>query len=647
MRQLLSPSRDGLPVRSSRTVAFAAGVVVALVSVGPAAADDTEVFFGQTTDAVDTRPNVLFILDTSGSMKEYDDDQTGSRLFRMQRAMHTILDKSTNINIGLMSLNGNDGGGPVRFPVTPVEEPACGSGGCDVVTLRAPIAVAEDDTEEEIDDGRPAANGENLSIGKSERTGPDQYVGLRFRDLNIPQGATITSAVLEFEARYTDSGAAAITIEGHDTDDASPYTSADGDLAGRTPTSESLTFDASAWEENVSYEMPDISNVVQEIVNRPGWCGGHALALRLSSDGSRSMKSVERSIKEIGGQYGKPATLRVSYDPTDLGAGEGCMSRVAVAQVNNDNDDVEQVVSNGVVNRNSPDLELPTDWGTEQVAATRFTNVKVPAGAQIISASVEFEVQGKQKGDVKIRIRGEADANPPTFQGTAYEVSNRPKTAASVLWKDVPEANPNVKVRTADLAPVVQEIVGYANWQAGNALTIHYARHGGSKKMRDFESHDNEPAAAAKLLVAYRVDVGDADAAGAGALVARDGMKEVIDDLVATGATPLVSVHYEAAQYLLGGAVDFGLERGNGNRRNLYRVSAPDSYTGGEPYRPSGCTSLNLNASDCEDEEIRGVGGAVPTYRSPITQSCQTSHVVILSDGQANSNGAGAEGALR
>ena len=46
---------------------LASGVMIALTAVAPALADDTEVFLGQAS-ARGSRPNILFIVDTSGSM---------------------------------------------------------------------------------------------------------------------------------------------------------------------------------------------------------------------------------------------------------------------------------------------------------------------------------------------------------------------------------------------------------------------------------------------------------------------------------------------------------------------------------------------------------------------------------------------------
>jgi type IV pilus assembly protein PilY1 len=65
------------------------------------------------------RPNVLFILDTSGSMSGMD-GMSEDRLDRMKDALHTILDDANNINVGLMRFT--DPGGPILFPVSYIDE---------------------------------------------------------------------------------------------------------------------------------------------------------------------------------------------------------------------------------------------------------------------------------------------------------------------------------------------------------------------------------------------------------------------------------------------------------------------------------------------------------------------------------------------
>ena len=53
-------------VRQLATVAVAA--VITLMASAPARADDTELFVGPAVTASPSRPNILFVMDTSGSM---------------------------------------------------------------------------------------------------------------------------------------------------------------------------------------------------------------------------------------------------------------------------------------------------------------------------------------------------------------------------------------------------------------------------------------------------------------------------------------------------------------------------------------------------------------------------------------------------
>ena len=81
------------------TVRYIVGCLALLLTlVTGAYADDTEIFFSQNGDAT----NVLFILDTSGSMSSRDGG-TSTRLERMQDALNQLLDKISGINVGVMS----------------------------------------------------------------------------------------------------------------------------------------------------------------------------------------------------------------------------------------------------------------------------------------------------------------------------------------------------------------------------------------------------------------------------------------------------------------------------------------------------------------------------------------------------------------
>ncbi|TIP15271.1 MAG: hypothetical protein E5X66_30705, partial [Mesorhizobium sp.] len=84
------------------------------------------------------------------------------------------------------------------------------------------IATAGDDVEEK-GSGSISTNINDLELGFDSST--RQTVGLRFTGIDIPQGAIITSAYIQFQTNEVKTGAASLLIKGQDTDDASAFTS--------------------------------------------------------------------------------------------------------------------------------------------------------------------------------------------------------------------------------------------------------------------------------------------------------------------------------------------------------------------------------------------------------------------------------------
>ncbi|MFT4727625.1 MAG: type IV pilus assembly protein PilY1 [Granulosicoccus sp.] len=93
-------------------VLYVALAVTCLTSV--VQADDTEIFFSELDGSADTHPNVLFVLDNSGSMR-------GTKLANMKVAMNAIIDSVSDVNIGMMSFTYPENGGRLVYPVTSVE----------------------------------------------------------------------------------------------------------------------------------------------------------------------------------------------------------------------------------------------------------------------------------------------------------------------------------------------------------------------------------------------------------------------------------------------------------------------------------------------------------------------------------------------
>lgn len=103
---------------------------------------------------------------------------------------------------------------------------------------------------------------------------------IRFGNVNIPQGSTISFMTITFNASTSRVATVVNTkISAHDVDNstAAPVDTAEFlvHYAART-TAEVLWNNLPAWTHESDYTSPDISSVLQEIVDRPGWVSGNA-----------------------------------------------------------------------------------------------------------------------------------------------------------------------------------------------------------------------------------------------------------------------------------------------------------------------------------------------------------------------------------
>jgi hypothetical protein len=136
-----------------------------------------------------------------------------------------------------------------------------------------------------------------------------QTVGMRFARLGVPAGATVTGAYVQFVADESQSEATALTIRGQAADNAPAFTTASRNVSSRAATSAAVSWQPPAWTAGAAgaaQRTPDLASVVQEVVNRPGWASGNALALVVSGSGHRTAVAFE-------GGAANTALLHVDY----------------------------------------------------------------------------------------------------------------------------------------------------------------------------------------------------------------------------------------------------------------------------------------------------------------------------------------------
>lgn len=170
------------------------------------------------------------------------------------------------------------------------------------------------------------ADGSSLSITSSDMDLGSADGALRFQGVSIPQGATISSAYLQFTAIDNQTGFYSFLIEGVDEDNAATF-SANQNLNGLSRTNaDETTSGNDAWVEENTYNSSSITTIVQEIVNRTGWVSGNALALVLSAgSGDRDAYTYDNDPSKapqlIIEYTPSQRCYRVAIEPTSVGQG--------------------------------------------------------------------------------------------------------------------------------------------------------------------------------------------------------------------------------------------------------------------------------------------------------------------------------------
>jgi len=158
------------------------------------------------------------------------------------------------------------------------------------------IATAADDIEEKSS-GTISSNINDLDMGYDGTT--RQTVGLRFTGIDVPRGAVITNAYIQFTSDEVGTGAASFLIRGEDADDSAAFTAIKFDVSSRPTTDASVAWTPASWtvrgEAGIAERTPDLKAIVQEIIDRGGWAALNDMAFTLIGTGTRVAKSYEGS----------------------------------------------------------------------------------------------------------------------------------------------------------------------------------------------------------------------------------------------------------------------------------------------------------------------------------------------------------------
>ena len=470
----------------------------------------------------------------------------------------------------------------------------------------------------------------------------EQRVGLRFRNLGIPQGATIDSAVLEVSPSRTLSDPVTLRIYGENVGDAKPFDSSQQSLKEKFERKTSTSVDwpmTTEWtargSQGQAQRSPDLSAILQKVVDLGDWCGGNDLVLLMEKAGGTGW----RSVYSYDGDPNFAPVLKVNYtfDGAARG-GTGCALQTLQRQVRAGSDDAEQADESGTMQLVDKILDMPNAEKTRQTVGIRFQDIPIERGSKVLDARLVFTSRNSRESGTSIVIYGEASDDAAPFTAKERDLTLRAETTASVTWNSSSPDAPldawrmNESHETPNLKAIVQEVVNRAGWEPRNSLSFIIKGGNGQRKAYSF---DDSPAQAPVLRITYEAKQGASSASSASV---RQLLKQTVTELQHGGWTPIVDTLYEAARYYREEGVVHGARRGDGTDGDAVtlntRLSHPSSYEGGTVVRETGCTDANLGAEACRTEKIEGNA----RYVSPIRELCGSNYIILLTDGEANNN---------
>jgi hypothetical protein len=124
----------------------------------------------------------------------------------------------------------------------------------------------------------------------------NQIVGVRFNSVQIPHGAIINNAYLQFKCDETNNdNPCNLTIQAQSINNAPYFQNVNNNVSNRSRTDASVNWSPPNWdmvgEAGINQRTPDIAVCVQEVVNRSGWHAGNGMAFIITGEGRRTAES--------------------------------------------------------------------------------------------------------------------------------------------------------------------------------------------------------------------------------------------------------------------------------------------------------------------------------------------------------------------
>jgi hypothetical protein len=159
------------------------------------------------------------------------------------------------------------------------------------------VASSSDDAEE-ASSGKVNLTSSDLELVQEKSK---QVVGIRFANISIPQGATITKAYIQFAVDEVNSERTNLKIYIQNSANAQTFNSRYNNITSRDKINNSVNWMVQPWDNfgdrDSTQKTPNLKNLVQQIVNMENWYSDNAIAFIIDGDGKRVAISYDNDKK--------------------------------------------------------------------------------------------------------------------------------------------------------------------------------------------------------------------------------------------------------------------------------------------------------------------------------------------------------------
>jgi hypothetical protein len=319
----------------------------------------------------------------------------------------------------------------------------CAPLGTELVAL---LSGGADDGEEIVGSGAVTLTSTDLDLVTD--AGAPLVVGLRYPGIEIPQGAKIERAYLQFQANEIDAGPASLRIEAEAADDSTPLSTAPFDLSARSRTTTWAGWSPPAWlrvyQRKAAQRTADLSGVMQEVVDRGGWTSGSAMTFLLTPIDPTTHRSARSRDPSLSGSTSLHVEYTVSSPSVSIVAPSDGATHAEAASIDFEATAVDPQDGNvaaslvwesdldGTIGSGASFVSSSLTVGTHTITATA-----IDADANAGSATVTLTVIGNTPPEVSIDapLHGSSSlpGAPLVFAGSALDAEDG-DLSAELAW---------------------------------------------------------------------------------------------------------------------------------------------------------------------------------------------------------------------